>query len=74
MRGGPDWSRVKARITMDANDKNFIKVEQTRHIVKNCEHALLYGGERDSTTILICESGKKDQDINAKKVQGRCYG
>ena len=74
MRGGPDWSRVKARITMDANDNHLIKVEQARHIVKNCEHALPYGGERDITTILIYENGKKDQNINAKKVQGRCYG
>ena len=53
MRGGPDWSHVEARLTIDAETHHLIKVEKAKHITNNCEHALLYGGERDIVTVLL---------------------
>ena len=77
MRGGPEWSQVKARVTMDAMTHKLIKVEQARHITRNCEHALLFGGERDITTILIFDDHILKQNAKIEKAEGksgRCHG
>jgi hypothetical protein len=74
MRGGPDWAQVKARLTVDADTGLFIKVERSRDITRNCEHALLYGGERNIMTILIHDDDIPNQERTIKELKGRCYG
>ena len=74
MRGGPDWARVSARITVDADTNKFIKIEQARHITRNQEHTLLYGGKRNIMTILIFDKGKDEAKDYIEKTNGRCRG
>ena len=77
MRGGPDWSRVKARMTLDADTKKVILVEQIQNITRNKEHVLLSGdgGERNIMTILIYDDkGESDKEKLEKGEKGRCHG
>ena len=77
MRGGPDWSRVEARLTIDAETHEIIKAEKAEHITKNREHALLYGGERDIVTVLIYNEGESTTEkakSESTKSRGRCHG
>ena len=75
MRGGPNWSQVKARITVDANTNKIIKVEQAKHITRNMEHVLLHGGECDIMTILIYNDGTSSGiNVGCQDNKGRCHG
>ena len=76
MRGGPDWSQVEARLTVDAGTHHLIKVEKAKHITNNCEHALLYGGERDIVTVLLFTEGSSTSErarSAATESRGRCH-
>ena len=55
MRGGPAWSDVVGRLTVDATSGGLIKSEQARHITRNTEHSLLPGYPRDILTVLLYE-------------------
>ena len=77
MRGGPDWSRVKARMTLDADTRKVILVEQIQNITRNKEHVLLNGdgGERDIMTVLIYDDkGENDKERLERGEKGRCHG
>ena len=74
MRGGPDWSQVRARITVDADTNKFIKIERAKHITRNQEHSLLYGGERNIMTILVFDRTEAQQNTYIKEANGRCHG
>ena len=77
MRGGPDWSQVEARLTIVAGTHHLIKVEKAKHITKNCEHALLYGGERDIVTaVLFTEDSSTSERARSAATEGcgRCHG
>ena len=75
MRGGPDWAQVKARLTVDADTGLFIKVERSKDITRNCEHALLYGGERNIMTILlIYDENIIKQHKVVSELNGRSHG
>ena len=74
MRGGPDWSQVRARITVDADTNKFIKIERAKHITRNQEHSLLYGGERNIMTILIFNKNETQENTYIKEANGRCHG
>lgn len=41
MKGGPEWSRVLARITVDAKDGRIIDVEGAKGMPRDREHRLL---------------------------------
>ena len=77
MRGGPEWSRVVARLTLDADTNKLIKIERVEHITKNCEHALLYGGERNIMTVLLFNEGTPTSSTARSATsegRGRCHG
>ena len=57
MRGGPCWSGVVARLTLDATTGASIKTEHVDAICRNREHALLPDGPRDITTVLLYRGG-----------------
>ena len=51
MRGGPQWDKVIARLTMDVHAGTVLRCESDRSIIRNVEHALLVGGPRDIRTM-----------------------
>jgi hypothetical protein len=77
MRGGPEWSQVVARLTLDADTNKLIKIERVKHIIKNCEHALLCGGERNIMTVLLFNEGTPTSSTarsGTSEGRGRCHG
>ena len=64
----------KARLTVDADTGLFIKVERSKDITRNCEHALLYGGERNIMTIFIYDEKVIKQHKVVSELDGRCHG
>ncbi len=53
MKGGPKWSDVVARITMDARSGEVLCVEGISDIPRSLEHGLLRLGPRDIETTLL---------------------
>ena len=53
MRGGPSWSSVTRRITVDATDGIVLKNERAATISRSLENAGLDAAPRDTMTILV---------------------
>ena len=77
MRGGPDWSQVEARLTIDAGMHHLIKVEKARPKLTIDAGALLYGGERDIVTVLLFTVGSSTSErarTTTTEGRERCHG
>ena len=70
-------SQVEARLPIDAEMQHLVKVEKAKRITNNCEHALLYGGERDIVTVLLYTKGNSTSERARSATtgsRGRCHG
>ena len=64
-------------MTLDADTNKLIKLERVEHITNNCEHALLYRGERNIMTVLLFNEGTPTSTTARSATsegRGRCHG
>ena len=56
MKGGPNWKKVKYRVTLNSLDGSIIDVEDKNKMTREIEHRRIYDEPIDATTILLYET------------------